>query len=72
MTPASQGEPCPPSLRETIRRNKPPALQVTCPHCHTPPGQPCRAASGRLLHQAHATRYEAAGLPTRLTTDTGP
>lgn len=66
MKPAGQGEPCPPSLREAIRRTKPPALQVHCAHCNAPPGQACRGRSGRPLHQAHATRYETAGLPTQI------
>lgn len=44
----------------------PPVVQVECPHCRARPGVPCRSVSGKPLHNPHASRYEAAHLPTRL------
>lgn len=58
-----QGEPCPPSLREALRRDRDPVLHVACHHCGATPGKPCHRPSGQLLSKAHATRYEAADLP---------
>lgn len=63
------GQPCPPSLRTALRGQQPPALRVACPHCEAPAGQPCHGPSGRRLRQAHASRYEAAGLRTGIVTD---
>ncbi|GAB2696784.1 zinc finger domain-containing protein [Kitasatospora kifunensis] len=64
--------PWPPILRAQIRGQQPPALQATCPRCKATSGQPCRGPSGRRLHQAHASRYEAAGLKPQVVTDTDP
>lgn len=63
------GQPCPPSLRTALRGKQPPALQVDCPHCEATAGQPCHGPSGRRLHQAHASRYEAAGLKPGIVTE---
>jgi hypothetical protein len=64
------GRPCPPGLREQLRGKQPAVIATGCPHCQAAPGQPCRSnARGRRLHQPHAARYEAAGLPTQLATD---
>jgi hypothetical protein len=51
-----------PYLRGQLRREQPPALQVACPHCDAAAGRPCTGASGRKLHQEHASREEAAGV----------
>lgn len=51
-----------PYLRGQLRREQPPELQVDCPHCQATAGHPCRGPSGRPLHQAHASREEAAGV----------
>lgn len=45
---------------------RPAVMRVACPHCHATPGQQCHSPSGRRLHQPHASRYQAAGLPTEL------
>lgn len=66
------GVPCPPWLRREMRTQlrqgnpPPPALTVPCTHCHAPAQQPCTGARGRRLTQAHASRYEAAGLAPRI------
>jgi hypothetical protein len=69
MTRPGQGQPCPPSLREQLRRQQPPAVHVACPHCGAPEGQPCKGPSGRRLRQAHASRFEAAGLRPEIVAD---
>lgn len=61
-----QGEPCPPSLRTLIRGHQSAALQHACPHCSAKAGQQCKGARGNRHRQPHASRYEAAGLPTEL------
>lgn len=61
-----QGEPCPPSLRDSLRRNQTPALGADCPHCKAPAGRVCHGPTGRRLANPHASRWEAAGLKPQL------
>lgn len=64
------GQPCPPDIRRQLRADQAPVLHIACPHCQAVEGQPCRStARGRRLHQAHAARYLAAGIPTQLTAE---
>lgn len=63
-----QAAPCPPALLQAVRRQQVATLAVACPQCEAQPGKPCTSPSGRKLSNQHASRFEAAGLPTELET----
>ena len=63
------GQPLPEHLRAALRhRPQPAALDVDCPHCRAPTGQACTGPRNRPLRHPHASRWHAAGHPTRLET----
>lgn len=72
MTRREPQAPCPPEVRLLIRGHQAAALQHPCPHCEAPEGRPCQGARGHRLRHPHASRFEAAGLPTELEPEEQP
>lgn len=54
-------------IRALIAKTRKPGQEVPCPRCRAATNRPCTSRTGAVLHNLHASRYEAAGLPTTLT-----
>jgi hypothetical protein len=53
-------------IRALLVKHRVPGREVACPYCRAFPERPCTSNTGGALQNLHASRYEAAGLPTAL------